>query len=507
MLGQLGFARAVLDRARRSRDARFDGKFFIAVTSTRIYCRPICPAKTSSDANVRYYATAAEAAAAGFRPCLRCRPETAPGSPAWLGTSAVVRRALRLIQEGALDENSVDELAARLGVGVRHLSRLFMRHVGASPAAIAQTRRLHFAKQLLDETELPITAIALASGFRSVRRFNDVFKAMYRRPPREIRKRGKNRGACGDAAEILLRLSYRPPYDWTQIHGFLARQAIPGLERIEADAYLRTARTARGHAVVRLSPLKQTDALELRIRGAESTDLLPLSSMVRRMFDLSADPTRITAAFQRDAHLGTRVAQHPGLRIPGVWEPFECAVRAILSHRSAASASIARLRRLVERAGQPIGDGAAGLKYLFPTAESLATAQLDDLGIPHGRAQALRCFARAICEGAICLDDSSEQVAQALASMPGIGAWGAGYVALRGLGEPDAFPSGDLILRRRASAGQSPLTAAELEACAERWRPFRGYAVFHLWESGARCARIAESFEVRRQPVAMQLPA
>jgi len=507
MAGQLGFTRDVLDRARRSRDARFDGKFFIAVTSTRIYCRPICPAKTSSDANVRYYATAAEAAAAGFRPCLRCRPEAAPGSPAWLGTSAVVRRALRLIQEGALDENSVDALAARLGVGVRHLCRLFTRHVGASPAAIAQTRRLHFAKQLLDETELPITAVALASGFRSVRRFNDVFKAMYRRPPRELRQRHKNRAGCADDAEIVLRLAYRPPYDWAHFHGFLSREAIPGVEHVQTDAYLRTVRTANGHAVIRISPLSRIDALELRIRGAESTDLLQLSSMVRRMFDLAADPARIAAAFHNDPQLCALVTQRPGLRIPGIWEPFECGVRAILFHHTSPSAAVVQLRRLVVRSGQRISEGTTGLTHLFPSAAALAQADLDGLGIARGRAETLRRFACAIRDETISFNESSAEITRALTNLPGVGAWIAGYVALRGVGELDAFPRGDLILRRRASACETPLTAAQLDACAERWRPFRGYAVFHLWGSRANIERCTKSFEVRIQPVAMQSPA
>ena len=502
MLEQLGLTRDILDRARRSRDARFDGKFFIAVTSTRIYCRSICPAKVSNDANVRYYATAAEAAAAGFRPCRRCRPETAPGSPAWMGTSAVVQRALRLLQDGALDDSSIDELALRLGVGVRHLSRLFTRHVGASPAAIAQTRRLHFAKQLLDETQLPITEVALASGFGSVRRFNDVFKAMYRRPPREIRNHREAATRQRGDAEITLRLTYRPPYDWPHVYRFLNRRAISGVESLAAGGYARTVRTASGHAFLQVRPVAGADALELQIRGGESTDLLSLSSLVRRMFDLSADPAKITAALQRDPQLAALVAQRPGLRIPGTWDPFESGVRAIVGQQISVAAGRTLLARLVKRAGEPVADDAQGLSHLFPTPASLAHSNLEDLGMPRARISALQGFARAVRDGAIAFNASNERVKRALLQLPGVGPWTAGYVALRGLGEPDGFPAGDLILRQQASSA-SPLTARELEACAELWRPFRGYAVMHLWEASVENAdRLTARHSMRPRPAA-----
>jgi AraC family transcriptional regulator of adaptative response / DNA-3-methyladenine glycosylase II len=496
----LGLTRDVLDRARRSRDARFDGKFFVAVTSTRIYCRPICPAKLSQDANVRYYATAAEAAAAGFRPCLRCRPETAPGSPAWLGTSAVVRRALRLIQEGALDESSVEALATRLGVGARHLSRLFTRHLGTSPTAIAQTRRLHFAKQLLDETQLPITEIALASGFRSVRRFNHAFKTMYRRPPREIRKRMRTGRRETVDAEIRLRLSYRPPYDWPQVLRFLAKRAIRGVECIESNAYVRTVRTASGFAVLQVNPSSDCAALELHIRGGESCELMPLSSIARRMFDLSADPSRIAAVLRRDEQLGALVRRRPGLRIPGTWNAFEAGVRAIIGQQISVAAARTLLARLIERAGEAVAPDEHNLTHLFPTPAAVAAADLEALGLTRARAHALLAFALAVRDGVITFDESSADLIQALSALPGVGAWTAGYVALRGLGEPDAFPSGDLILRREAGVADAPLTPQDLEMRAELWRPFRGYAVLQLWEA-SHDERALASFEVRRRPV------
>ena len=474
-------SRDVLDRARRSRDARFDGKFFIAVTSTRIYCRSICPAKTSKDANVRYYATAAEAAAAGFRPCLRCRPETAPGSPAWLGTSAVVRRALRLIQDGALDQASVDELANRLGVGARHLCRLFARHVGASPGAVAQTRRLHFAKQLLDETSLPITAIALGSGFRSVRRFNDVFKAMYRRPPREIRKAGRK---CSVDAEINLRLTYRPPYDWSRISAFFAREAIPGVESVGAAVYQRAVPATGGHAVVQVRPIAGVDALELCVRGGESSDLLSLSSTVRRVFDLSADPARIADVLGGDPLLARQINRCPGLRIPGAWGLFESGVRAIVSRHAGADNAQELLVALVERTGRRLAEAGTGLTHLFPTPDSVAAATPREIGLPRTCVSKLQSFARALRDRPVTFSGSSDQVVPAVAAQLGVDHWSAGYIALRGLGEPDALPGGDPLLCRLAAPAATALTTTELDTRAERWRPFRGYAVLHLWEAG-----------------------
>lgn len=481
MEGLSSLTREVLDRARRSRDARFDGRFFIAVMSTRIYCRPICPSRLSNDSNVRYYATAAQAAEAGYRPCLRCRPEAAPGSPAWAGTSSVVHRALRLIQDGALDHAGVGDLATRLGIGVRHLSRLFAQHVGASPAAVAQTRRLHFAKRLLDDTCLPITDIALASGFQSIRRFNDAFRATYRRSPREIRK-GQcfDRGATGTAA-IMLRLAYRPPYHWDHVHAFLTQRAIRGVEVIGPDSYTRTVLTPSGHAVVRIRPVPGANALEIQVHGALPSELSLLLSSVRRMFDLTADPARVSDALSSDPLLRALIVQRPGLRVPGVWDPFECAVRAIIGQQISVAAAKILLERLVERFGTPIEPLLSGTTHLFPAPTALAEANLGTLGLTSTRREALRLLARGVCDRSIRFDAPSEEVSRMLCALPGVGRWTAGYVELRGLGEPDALPFGDLFLRRLAAAGGKALTPLALESRAEAWRPFRGYAVFHLW--------------------------
>jgi AraC family transcriptional regulator, regulatory protein of adaptative response / DNA-3-methyladenine glycosylase II len=478
-----GLTREILDRARRSRDARFDGRFFIAVRSTRIYCRPICPSRFSNDSNIRYYASAEEAAQAGFRPCLRCRPEAAPGSPAWTGTSAVVQRALRLIQDGALDETTLGKLANRLGIGVRHLSRLFAQHVGASPATVAQTRRLHFAKRLLDDTHLPITDIAHASGFRSIRRFNDAFLTTYRKSPRELRK-GKSIGPeDGQGAEITLRLAYRPPYDWDYMHSFLAMDAITGLEVVNASGYSRAVPTLSGHAVLQIRPVPQSHALEVRIQGALPSELPRLLASVRRMFDLTADPARIAAAMHDDALVLPLIVGRPGLRIPGVWDPFECSVRAIVGPHSSVPGQLGVLKRLVERFGGPIEPVVAGIRYLFPTPAVLAEANLADFRLSRSRREALHRLARGVSDKLIRFDAPNEDISRLLGELPGVGRWTAGYVELRGLGEPDAFPFGDLLLRRLASNGEKALTPMALEDRAECWRPFRGYAVFHLWAS------------------------
>jgi AraC family transcriptional regulator of adaptative response / DNA-3-methyladenine glycosylase II len=498
----LGLPREALDRARRSRDPRFDGKFFIAVLSTGIYCRTICPVRMS--AAVRFYATAAEAAEAGFRPCLRCRPEAAPGSPAWTGTSAVVRRALRLIQDGALDTESVEDLATRLGMGARHLNRLLLEQVGASPLAIAQTRRLHFAKQLLNDTDLPMTEIALAAGYRSVRRFNEALKDTYKTPPREIRKgRARSRDASD---EISLRLSYRPPYDWDHMLGFLAGRAIPGIEYVDAQSYARTIRTPTGHAIIQIGACEEGNALLMRVRGMAAADLFELSSAARRVFDLSADIVQIASAFRSDSLLGALIVQRPGLRIPGVFDPFECAVRAILGQQVSLQIGRTFAQRLVARAGKAVEPMADGLTHLFPSPNTLAKLDLRDLGLPSARIDAVRTLARAVRDGVVRFNEPVEDVTRALAKLPGVDPWTAQYTALRGLGDPDAFMPADLVLRRAATTHGAPLTTRALEARAEAWRPWRAYAMMHLWASTPEPVRGSRVVGRSRAPIVPLAP-
>jgi AraC family transcriptional regulator of adaptative response / DNA-3-methyladenine glycosylase II len=482
----VGFDLRALDRARISRDPRFDGRFFIAVTSTGIYCRPVCPVPSPQRRNIRYYPTAAAAADAGFRPCLRCRPEAAPGTPAWLGTSAIVRRALRLIDDGVLDAASVDALAARVGVGARHLSRLFAQYVGASPLTVAQTRRLHFAKRLLDETNLALTEIALAAGFGSLRRFNAAFQRSYRRSPRDLRRTRRGGVVTGDTGhDIVLRLAFRPPYDWNHMHGFLAVRALPGVERVDARGYARTIAVDRGHATVCIRPLDGEHAMELRVRGVAPAALFQMSAAARRVFDLAADPRVICSAFKGDRLLAPLVTRRPGLRIPGIWDPFEGAVRAVIGQQVSVAAGRTFAARLVARAGQPIASGTDGLTHLFPTARAIASADLGGLGLTGARVATLRALARAVADGAIDFSAPADEVVAALTAVHGVGAWTAQYVALRGLNEPDAFPSGDVVLRKLASANGTPLTDRALDARADAWRPWRAYAVLHLWCAAA----------------------
>jgi AraC family transcriptional regulator of adaptative response / DNA-3-methyladenine glycosylase II len=475
--------RAALDRARRSRDPRFDGRFFVGVSSTGIYCRPICPAPSARDRHVRYFPSAAAAADAGFRPCLRCRPEAAPGTPAWLGTSAVVRRALALVHEGALDEGSVDALAARLGIGPRQLHRLFMAHVGAAPLAVALTRRLHFAKRLIDETDFPMTQIAFASGFSSLRRFNDSFQKAYDRPPSALRRLRHADGAPG-RGEVVLRLAFRPPGGFEDALAFLSARAIPGVERVDARGYARTVALPGGPAAVTVDAVRGRNELRLDVVGAPATALLPLTTRVRRVFDLASDPATIAASLRRDPLLKPLVRRRPGLRIPGAWDAFECAVRAVVGQQVSVAAGRTLVTRIVERAGRTLDRPMDGLTRLFPSAAELAAADLTGLGLVSARARTVAALARAVAEGRLVLDGPADAVRAALLALPGIGEWTAEYVALRALGEPDAFPAGDLVLRRAAGEGRS-LTARALAARAEAWRPWRGYAAVHLWEAAA----------------------
>jgi AraC family transcriptional regulator of adaptative response / DNA-3-methyladenine glycosylase II len=465
-------------RALRSRDARFDGRMFVGVASTGVYCRPVCPARTPLLRNCRFFASAAAAAQAGFRPCRRCRPEAAPGSPAWLGTSAAVTRALRLVAEGALDRGSVDELAARVGAGGRHLRRLFEEHLGASPLAVAQTRRVHFAKKLLDETALPITEIAHASGFASLRRFNDAMKRAFGAAPRELRRRRRDA-----AAPLVLRLAARPPFDGRAVLSYLALRELPGVEEVGAGAYRRSVELGgeRGVIGVRLDPERRGVLLELPARLVP--EAARIAGRVRRLFDLDADPAPILAQLRRDPALAARLRRRPGLRVPGAWSGFELAVRAVLGQQVTVAGACTLAGRLAAAHGRKLEAPEGRIVHAFPDAEALADADLAGVGLPRARAEALRGLARAVASGALDLAGGQppEAVRKALLALPGVGPWTAEYVALRALGEPDAFPASDLGLRRALTAGGPPLTARALEQRSKDWQPWRAYAAVLLW--------------------------
>ncbi|MEU4829680.1 AlkA N-terminal domain-containing protein [Streptosporangium sp. NPDC023615] len=506
-------------RAVAARDARFDGRFYTAVTSTRIYCRPICPARTPATRNVRFYRHAATAEAAGFRPCKRCRPELSPGDPGWDHRGDLVGRALRLIDEGVADDGGMTRLAGRLHITGRHLHRLFTSEIGVGPLAVARTRRLLLAKQLLTETALPIVDVAFAAGFGSVRQFNAAMKDTYGFTPGELRattrrtadgndaRRGEGTGSAddgggdaagqagGDAAGTLadggagaragtgpdggagasasvltLRLHRREPYDAATLMRFLAARAIPGLERACATSYSR----AVPGGTVTLTP--EPGRVRLDVSVEDTRNLARIVARCRRLLDLDAEPEAISSALG-DTSLAPLVATRPGLRVPGAWDGFEMAVRAVVGQQISVAGARTLLGRVTARAGSPASATGPGL--LFPDAERLAEADLDGLGLTGRRTATLRALAAKVAAGEIDLDGGQEpaEAVAGLLEVPGIGPWTAGYIALRALRDPDAWPGGDLGLRRAMACLGIP------DSHIERWRPWRAYAALHLWSS------------------------
>ncbi len=477
-------------RAVLSRDDRFDGRFYTGVVTTGIYCRPICPARPPKLANARFFPSSSAAEREGFRPCRRCRPETSPGTPAWLGTSATVSRALRLIGDGALDgRGGVDEIASRLGVGARHLRRLFDEHLGASPIAVALTRRIHFARKLIDDTDLSMTEIAYASGFSSLRRFNDAFAGAFDLPPSALRKKPGPHGPDAPGECLVLRLPYRRPYDWDAMISFLGARAIPGIEAADRRAYRRSCSSDGGDGWIEVSPDPGKAHLLLRIAAPATSDLIRIAERARRLFDLGADPFRIGSHLRRDPRLRAAVRARPGLRVPGAWDPFELAVRAILGQQVTVKGATTLAARLVRAYGRPVrGIAAPGITHIFPTPHALAEADLTGIGLPRARAAAIRSLAAAVHEGALTLD-ASDGLTSALARLrgiPGVGAWTAQYIAMRAFGEPDVLPAGDLGLRRALATGRTLPTLVQVEARAASWQPWRSYAVLHLWLEATR---------------------
>lgn len=475
----------ICEQARLSRDARFDGLFFTAVRSTGIYCRPVCPAPSPKRENVRYYANAAAAEAAGFRPCLRCRPELAPGNDEWQRGDHVVARALKLIEAGALAEQSLEELAQRVGIGARQLRRLFVERVGAPPISVHTTRRLLFAKQLLTETALPVTEVALASGFRSLRRFNAAFAQANRIPPRELRRHP--RAAAG--AALVLRLGYRPPYDFAGLLTFLRTRALPGVELVDECSYARVFGPTDAPGWLRLSAWPNGEhALRLQLHCPQPARLLGVVTTLRRMFDLDANPQAIADTFRHDAVLGPLLARHPGLRLPGGWDGFEIAVRAILGQQISVAAARTLATRIVQRWGEPLPAAPLpGLERLFPTPAALARADLREIGLTATRAATISGMAQAVLDGRVdfCADQSLDAFVARWVALPGIGEWTAHYIAMRALSAPDAFPAADLILRREATTDAVPLGTKALNERANAWRPWRAYAVIHLWRGAS----------------------
>ncbi|WP_028917467.1 DNA-3-methyladenine glycosylase 2 [Pseudoxanthomonas sp. J35] len=484
----------ICERARLSRDPRFDGLFFTAVRSTGIYCRPMCPAPAPKRANVDYYPSAAAAEAAGFRPCLRCRPELSPGDGAWRRGDEAVARALKLIDQGFLAERPLAELAARVHLGERQLRRLFVQRLGAAPAGVHGTRRLLFAKQLLTETPLPITEVALAAGFGSLRRFNAAFQEAYRMAPRDLRRHAADDAPAADPAQpLVLRLAYRPPYDFAAMLDFLRTRALPGIEHVDARSYARTFGTPEAPGWLRVSAWPagrdgRTHALKLELQGAAPAQLAAIVGRVRRMFDLDADPDAIATVLSADPRLRPLLRKRPGLRLPGGWDGFEVAVRAVAGQQVSVAAARTLCARIARRHGHALpAPLAAGLSHLFPVAEALLEGDLEGAGLTPTRVLTVRGIARALLDGRIGFapEQTLEQFVDRWSALPGIGPWTAQYLALRALGHPDAFPAGDLVLRKAVPDDGSRMPTRELAARADAWRPWRGYAVIHLWRDAA----------------------
>jgi AraC family transcriptional regulator, regulatory protein of adaptative response / DNA-3-methyladenine glycosylase II len=474
-------------RAIRTRDARFDGRLFIGVTSTGVYCRPVCPARLPKRENVRFFPSAAAAEEAGFRACLRCRPETSPELGAWRGASNTVTRALALIDSGALDDGHVEALAERLGVGDRQLRRLFQQQLGASPLGVAQTRRVLLAKQLIHETDLPMAQVALAAGFGSVRRFNETFARLYKRPPASLRHRSGARER--EAHGVTLKLRYRAPYDWDGVIEFLAKRAVAGVERVTSQCYARTIALGDDRGTIAVTRAGQNQ-LAVAVRFPRMSALPSILSRVRRVFDLAADPHQIGEHLARDPILARLVAARPGLRVPGAWDGFELAIRAILGQQISVDAAVKLAARLVAEYGDALDPAWAtdGLTRTFPRPERLAAADLTRFGMPGARGRALSAMGAAAAADPELFGPRQSlcDAITTLRALPGVGEWTAQYIAMRQLREPDALPAGDIgLLRALQTPERGRPTPAELLARAEHWRPWRAYAAMHLWTGEA----------------------
>jgi AraC family transcriptional regulator of adaptative response / DNA-3-methyladenine glycosylase II len=458
---------------------------FTAVVTTGIYCRAKgCPGAPLRR-NMRAYAFAAAAEADGFRPCLRCRPDRVPDT-GWIDSPELVCRAMRAISAGALDDATEDELAEQLGVSARHLRRLFVEHIGATPSAVARSKRAHFARRLLDDTDLSMTAISTASGFNSVRQMNRVMKEVFRFTPQELRARRRVPDRLVTDGGLELRVPYCPPLAWNALLAFLAPRAIPGVEAVDLDAgvYRRTVRLQDAPGVIEVWDDPDDAALRLRAHLPDYGGLVHLVGGVRRLFDLDADPVVIDTALARDRRLRPLVRARRGLRVPGALDPFELGVRAILGQQVSVAGATTLAGRLVDAHGRRVpGVAALGLTHLFPTPSRLARADLSAVGLPAARADAIRSFAAATAAGRLRLDGRSgvDQTVHELTELRGIGPWTAQYVAMRACGEPDVFPAADLGLRKALAAPDAKSAAADAAAFA----PWRSYAAMHLWSASA----------------------
>jgi AraC family transcriptional regulator of adaptative response / DNA-3-methyladenine glycosylase II len=508
-------------QAAHSKDARFDGVFFTAVTSTGIYCRPSCPARTPKRENVRFYASAAAAQQAGFRACLRCRPDATPGSPEWNMRADVAARAMRLIRDGIVDREGVEGLAKRLGYSVRQLNRLVTAEVGTGPLAIARAQRAQTARILLETTTLPIAHVAFAAGFSSVRQCNESIQQIFADTPRGLRnrvtkaavRRRTEGAAAGGTQEIRLRLPCRRPFSPESVLGFLGTRAVPGVEELQGPTYRRSLRLPHGHAIVALTAADAGDDGPAFVdAGLHLSDLRDLTSAVsrcRQLLDLDADPVAILEALGPDPSIGALVTADPGRRVPGTTDGFELAVRAIIGQQVSVSGARTIAGRLVAAAGEALPESFGGITHLFPTPAALVALAEESpatFSMPAGRRNAVSALAAAVISGDVVIDPGADptELRSSLVALAGVGTWTAEYVAMRALRDPDAFMPTDLGIKRAAQTLGLPTDPVPLTALSETWRPWRSYAMVHLWALPGAQAPAARKPSNPKQPTEKQ---
>jgi len=470
---KLNYDREEFYKAHLARDSRFDGKFFVAVKTTKIYCRPICPARKAKLENLEFFIHAAEAVAAGYRPCLRCRPETAPGSAAWVGTGATVRRAICLMDSCALDEMSIHELANKLGVGARWLRELFQQQVGVNPQALLLAKKLDISRNLLDTSTLSISDIAFSSGFNSIRRFNDAFKTKFKKTPSEIR-RVRN----SIDTKLILQLAYRPPYAWDRMINFFKGRIIPGVELVEDNTYQRLIRHGENRGWFR-AKLCEKNKIEFEFKLNKNANILEFVTRLKNIFDLDCDPMAIENTLQEDTKLRPLLKQYNGLRIPGCWDGFELAIRAIVGQRISVKAAHTILGRIVETCGErQLLDKSLGLTHFFPSAARILEANLANIGLTKPKIESITLLAREVVDKTITLDGTGDfaDTCKRLLSIKGVGKWTVEVIAMRALRDPNGFPETDLELQKKI---------VELQLNPHKWVPWRGYAAILLWNINA----------------------
>ncbi|HEY1834244.1 MAG TPA: DNA-3-methyladenine glycosylase 2 family protein [Solirubrobacteraceae bacterium] len=487
-------------QAVEAEDPRFDGWVFCAVTSTGIYCRPSCPARTPKRENVRFYSTAAAAQGAGFRACKRCRPDVSPGSPEWDRRADLVGRAMRLIADGVVDREGVSGLAGRLGYTERHLHRQLVAVAGAGPLALARAQRAQTARVLLETTSLPVTHIAFASGFQSVRQFNATIQEIFALAPRELRTRAQRTGRPQDSGAIALRLPHRAPIDARGLIEFLSVRAVPGVEEALADGgYRRSLDLPNGAGVVELHPT--SEHIDARYWLEDVSDLAAAMQRTRALLDLDSDPQAVRDALGDDPLIGALVRSAPGRRVPGHVDGHELAIRAVIGQQVSVAGAATLAGRLTSQYGRPLDRPIGNVTHLFPSSDALAKLDPSSkLSMPRSRAQAIRGLSRAVAEGHIPLDMGvdRERVRHDLLALPGIGPWTVEYIAMRALRDPDAFPAGDLGVRRALEGLGRDGSQREAERVSASWRPYRAYALQHLWASLGHANDTTTNIDTRR---------